>query len=81
MKKAAGFKQGAAIRYELIDVDRIYEKDGMKKVRHSRVRMFQTADGAKEESFLIWLDDMFLFPRGWAFTSISPGIGNETSKK
>jgi len=81
MKKAAGFKEGATVRFELIDVDRIYEKDGMKKVRHSRVRMFQATDGAKEESFLIWLDDMFLFPRGWAFTSVSPGIGNETSKK
>jgi len=80
MKKAAGFKEGAAVRFELIDVDRIYEKDGMKKVRHSRVRMFQT-DGAKEESFLIWLDDMFLFPRGWAFTSVTPGIGKEPSKK
>ena len=34
-----------------------------------------------EESFLIWLDDMFLFQRGWAFTSVSPGIGKETSKK
>ena len=42
--------------------------------------MFQATDGAKEESFLIWLD-MFLLPRGWAFTSVSPGIGNETSKK
>jgi hypothetical protein len=81
MKKAAGFKEGAAVRFELIEVDRIYEKDGMKKVRHSRVRMFQATDGAKEESFLIWLDDMFLFPRGWAFTSVSPGIGNEASKK
>jgi hypothetical protein len=81
MKRAAGFKEGAAVRFELIDVDRIHEKDGMKKVRHSRVRMFQATDGAKEESFLIWLDDMFLFPRGWAFTSVSPGIGNETSKR
>ena len=81
MKKAAGFKEGAAVRFELIDVDRIHEKDGMKKVRHSRVRMFQATDGGKEESFLIWLDDMFLFPRGWAFTSVSPGIGNESLKK
>ena len=81
MKKAADFKAGAAVRFELIELDRIYEKDGMKKVRHSRVRMFQPTDGGKEESFLIWLDDMFLFPRGWAFTSVSPGIGRETSKK
>jgi hypothetical protein len=47
----------------------------MKKIRHSRVRMFQAADGGKEQSFLISLDDRFLFPRGWAFTSVSPGIG------
>jgi hypothetical protein len=77
MKKDAGVKEGAAVRFELIDLDRIYEKDGMKKVRHSRVRMFQVTEGAKEESFLIRLDDMFLFPRGWAFTSVSPGIGKK----
>ena len=41
MKKASGFKEGAAVRFELIDLDPIYEKDGMKKHRHSRVRMFQ----------------------------------------
>ena len=81
MKKEAGFKEGAAVRFELIELDRIYVKDGMKKVRHSRVRMFQATQGGKEESFLIWLDDMFLFPRGWAFTSVSPGIGKEPSKK
>lgn len=78
MKKAANFKQGAPVRFELVQLDRIYEKDGMKKVRHSRVRMFQAAEDGKEESFLISLDDMFLFERGWAFTSISPGIGKET---
>jgi hypothetical protein len=81
MKKAAGVEQGAAVRFELIDLDRIYEKDGMKKVRHSRVRMFQAASGGKEESFLIALDDMFLFERGWAFTSVSPGIGKETPRR
>jgi hypothetical protein len=81
MKKAAAFKQGVAVRFELIDLDRIYEKDGMKKVRHSRVRMFQAAADGKEESFLIRLDDMFLFPRGWAFTSVMPGIGKETATK
>ncbi len=63
----------------MIELDRIYEKDGMKKVRHSRVRMFQAAEGGKEESFLISLDDMFLFERGWAFTSVSPAIGKEPS--
>jgi hypothetical protein len=26
-------------------------------------------------------DNMFLFPRGWAFTSVSPGIKKETPKK
>jgi hypothetical protein len=81
MKNASGFKEGAAVRFELIDLDPIYEKDGMKKVRHSRVRMFQATEGGKEESFGIRLDDMFLFPRGWAFTSVLPGIGKETSKK
>jgi hypothetical protein len=75
MKKEAGFKEGAAVRFELMPLDRVYEKDGMKKIRHSRVRMFQAADGGKEQSFLISLDDRFLFPRGWAFTSVSPGIG------
>ena len=35
----------------------------MKKVRHSRVRMFQATEGGKEESFGIRLDDMFLFPQ------------------
>jgi hypothetical protein len=81
MKKEANFKDGAAVRFELIELDPIHEKDGMKKVRHSRVRMFQTTDGGKEESFLIWLDDMFLLPRGWAFTSVSPGIGKEPPKQ
>ena len=42
--------------------------------------MFQPTEGGKEESFLIRLDDMFLFQRGWAFTSVSPGIGKETSR-
>jgi hypothetical protein len=81
MKKASGFKEEAAVRFELIDLDPIYEKDGMKKVRHSRVRMFQATEGGKEESFGIRLDDMFLFPRGWAFTSVAPGIGKETLRK
>ena len=81
MKKEADFKEGAAVRFELIELNSVYEKDGMKKVRHSRVRMFQTTNGGKEQSFLISLDDMFLFQRGWAFTSVSPGIGKETSKK
>jgi hypothetical protein len=80
MKKAAGFKEGAAIRFEVIEVDPIHEKDGMKQVRHSRVRMLLATEGGKEESFLIRLDDMFLFQRGWAFTSVSPRIGKETSK-
>jgi hypothetical protein len=80
MKKKADVKEGAAVRFELIDLAPIYVKDGMKKVRHSRVRMFQATEGGDEQSFLIWLDDMFLFPRGWAFTSISPGIGKEPSK-
>ena len=43
--------------------------------------MFQTTNGGKEQSFLIGLDDMFLFQRGWAFTSVSPGIRKETSKR
>jgi hypothetical protein len=53
----------------------------MKKIRHSRVRMFQATNGGKEQSFLIKLDDMFLFPRGWAFTSVWPAIGKEPAAK
>ena len=81
MKKASGVKKGATARFELIDLDKIYEKDGMKKIRHSRVRMFQGSEAAKTESFIISLDDMFLFQRGWAFTSIRPGIGKDASRK
>lgn len=81
MKKEASVRGGTAVRFELIDMDPIREKDGMKKVRHSRVRMFQAAEDGKEDSFLIRLDDMFLFPRGWAFTSVSPAIMKETPKK
>jgi hypothetical protein len=81
MKGKANFKEGVAVRFELITLDAIYVKDGMKKIRHSRVRMFQGIEGGKTESFIISLDDMFLFPRGWAFTSISPGIGKEISSK
>jgi hypothetical protein len=81
MKKEAGFQEGAAVRFELIELDPVREKDGMKYVRHSRVRMFQAREGGKEESFLIRLDDMSLFQRGWAFTSVSPRIEKETSKK
>ena len=81
MKKEVGIREGAAVRFELIDMDPIREKDGMKKVRHSRVRMFQAAGDGKEDSFLIGLDDMFLFPRGWAFTSVTPGIKKEVPKK
>jgi hypothetical protein len=80
MKKAAGVKKGAAVRFELIDLDKLYEKDGMKKIRHSHVRMIQTGAGGQEESFIIKLDDMFLIPRGWAFTSIWPAIGKEPPK-
>ena len=81
MKKEAGVREGAAVRFELFDIDPIRKKDGMEKVRHSRVRMFQAAADGKEDSFLIGLDDMFLFPRGWAFTSVSPGIKKEAPKK
>ena len=31
MRKEADFKEGAAVRFELIELDRIYEKDGMKR--------------------------------------------------
>jgi hypothetical protein len=81
MKKAANFKEGSAARFEIIELDSIYEKDGMKKVRHSRVRMFGATRDGKQESFVISLDDMFLFPRGWAFTSVSPGIGKVTDAR
>ena len=77
MKRTADFKQGVPVRFEVIKLESIYVKDGMKKIRHSRVRMLQGIEGGKTESFLISLDDMFLFPRGWAFTSVSPGIGKE----
>lgn len=81
MKRKAGFKEGVAVRFELISLDAIHVKDGMKQIRHSRVRMFQGIEERNTESFILSLDDMFLFPRGWAFTSIRPGIGKETSKK
>ena len=81
MKKDAGFNEGAAVRFELIELDKIYEKDGMKKIRHSRIRMFQATNSGKEQSFIIKLDDMFLFPRGWAFTSVWPAIGKEPATK
>ena len=81
MKKEAGVRENVAVRFELIDMDPIREKDGMKKVRHSRVRMLQAAEDGKDNSFLIGLDDMFLFPRGWAFTSVSPGIKKEMPKQ
>ena len=77
MKRKANFKQGAPVRFELIMLDNVYVKDGMKKIRHSRVRMFQNTEDGKTESFIISLDDMFLFPRGWAFTSVRPGIVKE----
>jgi hypothetical protein len=79
MKRKTNFKEGIALRFELIMLDRIYEKDGMKKIRHSRVRMIQGVEGIPTQVFIISLDDMFLFPRGWAFTSVRPGIGNEDS--
>jgi len=81
MKKTAGVTPGAAVRFEAIELDRIFEKDGMTKIRHSRVRMLQTPAGGNEQSFLIALDDMFLFERGWAFTSVSPAIGKEPPVK
>jgi hypothetical protein len=81
MKKKAGFNKGAAVRFELIELDRVHEKDGMKNIRQSRIRMVQATEGGKEESFLIRLDDMFLFQRGWAFTSVWPRIEKETSNK
>ena len=81
MKKAADVREGAPVRFEVIELDRIYEKDGMKKVRHSHIRMLQATEAGREESFLIKLDDMFLFPRGWAFTSVWPAIGKEPSRR
>ena len=41
MKKGTGFREGAAVRFELMALPPIYVKDGMKKVRHSRLRMFE----------------------------------------
>ena len=77
MKKKAGFKDGAALRFEEIEQETVREKDGMKYVRHSRFRMVQPTGSGKDGSFLIKLDDMYLFPRGWAFTSVSPNIVRE----
>jgi hypothetical protein len=81
MKKASDVSGSAAVRFELVELDKLYEKDGMKKIRHSRVRMFHATNGKKEQSFIIKLDDMFLFPRGWAFTSVWPAIGKEPAAK
>jgi hypothetical protein len=58
MKKKASFKQGARVRFEPIMLDKIYVKDGMKKIRHSRVRMLQDTEDGKTELFVISLDDM-----------------------
>ena len=81
MKKKANVREGVASRFEVVRLEPIYVKDGMTKIRHSRLRMVQTSADGKEEAFLISLDDMFIFPRGWAFTSIMPGIGKEASIK
>ena len=59
MKKEVGVREGAAVRFELIDIDPIRENDGMKKVRHSRVRMFQAAEDGKRTPSSFGLDDMF----------------------
>ena len=61
MKRKADFKLGVLVWFEVIKLESIYVKDGMKKIRHSRVRMLQGIEGGKTESFLISLDDMFLF--------------------
>ena len=68
----------ATVRFELIELDRIREGRN-EKIRHSRVLMIQIGASGQEESFIIKLDDMFLFARGWAFTSIWPAIGKEPS--
>jgi len=81
MMRTAKVRQRVAVRFELIMLDSIYVKDGMKKIRHSKVRMLQGSEGANPESFVISLDDMFLFQRGWAFTSIAPGIAREIPSK
>jgi hypothetical protein len=81
MKRKANFKEGIPVRFELISLAPLYVKDGMKKIRNSRVRMLQGNDGGSTEPFLIFLDDMFLFPRGWAFTSVRPAIGREADAK
>jgi hypothetical protein len=81
MKKEAGFNERAAVRFEIIELDKLYEKDGMKKIRHSRLRMSQATNGSQDQAFIIKLDDMFLFPRGWAFTSVWPAIGREPAAK
>jgi hypothetical protein len=43
--------------------------------------MFQATKGKKEQSFIIKLDDMFIFPRDCAFTSVWPAIGKEPASK
>ena len=81
MKKKANVREGVPVRFELISLDKPYVKDGMTKIRHSRLRMLQGTEPGKTETFLIALDDMFIFPRGWAFTSVRPGIGREADVK
>lgn len=80
MKKEAGVKEGRPLRFEPLPMDPPREKDGMKIVRHAKVRMVQTGEDGKEEAFLIGLDDMLLLPRGWAFSSPDCGIGKEPPK-
>jgi hypothetical protein len=81
MKKEAGVRQGAAVRFELIDMDTIREKDGMKKVRHSRVRMFQAAEDGKEDCFLIGHGRHVSLPARLGLHLRLPGIKKETPKK
>ena len=48
MKRNADFKQGVPVRFEVIKLASIYVKDGMKKIRHSRVRMLQGIEGGRQ---------------------------------
>lgn len=82
LRRKAGIEDGDKVRCELVDMDKVHEKEGRKKIRHSRVRIVQTREG-KEKAFLVGLDDLYLFKRGWAFTTvfITPRIVPEPPAK
>ena len=47
--------------------------------RYFRLLLIGYFEGLDAERAIAWrAADSFAFPRGWAFTSVGPGIGKET---